>query len=66
MAINGNDLPSSPADKHALKAAASMSEPLALNKLGLMYTMRGVYTFKFIPSIPIASEPLLLRGEQQC
>lgn len=62
MAINGNDLPSSPADKHALQAAASMSELLALNKLGLMYTTRGVYTARFIPSIPVAAEPLLLRG----
>lgn len=60
MAINGNDLPSSRADKHTPKAAASVSELLTLNKLGLVYTVRGVYTLKFIPSIPVASEPLLL------
>lgn len=39
MAINGNDLPSSLADKHALEAATSVSEQLILNKLGLMYTL---------------------------
>lgn len=38
MAINGNDLPSSLADKHALEAATSVSELLTLNKLGSMYT----------------------------
>lgn len=35
MAINGNDLPSSLADKHALEAATSVSELLILNKLGV-------------------------------
>jgi len=65
MAINGNDHPRSPADKHALQAAGSMSELLALNKSGLMYAVRGVYTFKFIPSIPSASEPPLLWGEMR-
>lgn len=62
MAINGNDLPGSLADKHALKASASMSGLLLRNKLGLMYTTRDAYTFKCIPSMRVGSEPLLLSG----